>query len=41
MRGSDLATLNSHLHAAGVKAITVPAVNQLHAEGAGDSDDVP
>lgn len=41
IRGLDLSTLNSHLHAAGVKAITVPAANQLHAEASSDSDDIP
>ena len=41
LRGADLATLNAHLHTAGIKAIAVPAANQLHAEGAADPDDVP
>jgi hypothetical protein len=41
IRGSDLPALNAKLHAASIKAITVPAANQLHAEGTADSDDVP
>ncbi|MBM7127532.1 hypothetical protein ACFFJT_07985 [Dyella flava] len=41
MRGKDLPALNARLHVAGMKAITVPAANQIHAEAPVDSDDVP
>jgi hypothetical protein len=41
IRGADLTALNAQLHSAGIKAITVPAVNQLHVEGPADPDDVP
>lgn len=41
IRSTDLTALNARLHTAGVKAITVPAKNQLHAEAPADSDDVP
>ncbi len=41
IRGTDLPTLNTHLKAAGIKPLTVPAANQIHAEASGDSDDIP
>jgi photosystem II stability/assembly factor-like uncharacterized protein len=41
IRTTDLATLNTHLHAAGMKPITVPAANQIHIDGPADSDDMP
>ncbi|RDS80748.1 hypothetical protein DWU98_12370 [Dyella monticola] len=41
IRGTDLVTLNAHLHAAGMKPITVPPPSQLHADAPLDSDDVP
>jgi hypothetical protein len=38
IRSADLPTLNAKLHAASIKAIAVPATNQLHAEAPADSD---
>lgn len=41
IRSNDLAALNQHLQAAGVKAISVPSLHQLRLEHHGDADDVP
>ncbi|HUA80217.1 MAG TPA: hypothetical protein VL997_07595 [Dyella sp.] len=41
IRATDLPALNAHLKAAGIKPLTVPAANQIHAEVSDDSDDIP
>ncbi|WP_284343685.1 hypothetical protein [Dyella mobilis] len=41
LRDKDLPALNQRLRGAGMKAIAVPAANQIHADAPVDSDDVP